>query len=255
MHDPPRNEYELGPLDTRVRLITPERIVFEYPLAGPFSRLCAFLIDQICILMLMLVSIVGSLVLALGSDSSGGLILVAYFVLSWGYGIFLEGLFNGRTIGKAITGLRVVTDQGVPISGVQAIVRNLVGAFDGFLPFVFLPGLISMILTRKFQRLGDLAAGTMVVHEDRVGKLAIVRIDEPAVLSLVAKLPIRLAAGSQLTRALADYVRLRGRFGAARRAEMAEPLAGPLRAWLGFPDGTPADTLLCAVYHRVVVGE
>jgi uncharacterized RDD family membrane protein YckC len=244
-----------GPLDTRVRLVTPERIVFEFPLAGPFPRFRAYLIDQVCVLLILLVSIVAVLVVSLGSESSLGVVFVVYFLLNWGYGAFLEGMFNGRTIGKTLTGLRVVTDQGVPISGVQAIVRNVVGAVDGLLPFFYLSGLASMFLTRKFQRLGDLAAGTMVVHEESRGRRAIIRIEEPAVRAVVERLPVRLAAGSQLTRALTDYVRHRHRFGEARRAEMAEPLARPLRAWLGLGDEVSADTVLCAVYHRVLVGE
>lgn len=243
------------PLDTRVRLIAPERIVFEFPLAGPFPRFCAYLIDQVCILLALLGSIVAVLFLFLGSASSIGLMFVVYFLLSWGYGAFLEGTFNGRTIGKAMIGLRVVTDQGVPISGVQAIVRNVVGAFDGLLPFLYLPGLASMVLTRKFQRLGDLAAGTMVVREDRRNRAPIVRVEEPAVAALVARLPVRLTAGSRVARALTEYVRCRRRFGPARRDEMAEPLARPLRMRYGLDEDVPADVVLCAVYQRALVGD
>jgi uncharacterized RDD family membrane protein YckC len=253
--DPLDLECDDGPLDTRVRLVTPERIVFEYPLAGPFPRFCAYLIDQVCVLLIFLASVVALLVLSLGSESSVGLMLVVYFLLSWGYGAFMEGVFNGRTIGKSLTGLRVVTARGVPVSGVQAIVRNVVGAFDGLIPGVYLPGLASMFLTRKFQRLGDLAAGTMVVREERRGRLAIIQVHEPAARALIARLPVRLAAGPRLTRALSDYVGHRQRFGEARRAEMAEPLARPLRAWLGIGDDVSADVVLCAVYHRVLVGE
>lgn len=244
-----------GPIDTRVRLITPERIIFEFPLAGPFPRFCAYLLDQTCLVGLLLVSVFAAVALSFGSDSGMGLILVAYFLLSWGYGAFTEAVFNGRTLGKAMIGLRVLSDQGVPISAVQAIVRNVVGAFDSFLPFLFLPGLVSMLLTAKFQRLGDLAAGTMVVHEERADRRPIVLIQEAPVKALADRLPLRLSAGSQLTRALADYVRQRHRIGQARRAEMAEPLARPLRLWLEIENSVPADTVLCAVYHRVVVGE
>lgn len=253
--DPPALESDAGPLDTRVRLVTPERIIFEFPLAGPFPRFFAYLIDQVCVILILLASIVALLILSLGSESSVGLMLVVYFLLSWGYGAFLEGVFNGRTIGKALTCLRVVTDQGVPISGVQAVVRNVVGAFDGLFPGVYLPGLASMFLTRKFQRLGDLAAGTMVVHEERRDRFTIIRVQEPAARALIARLPVRLAAGPRLTRALSDYVGHRQRLGEARRAEMAEPLARPLRAWLGIGDDVSADTVLCAVYYRVLVGE
>ena len=199
-------------------------------------------------------SIVLAIVVTLGSDASLGLFFVSYFLLSWGYGAFLEGAFNGRTIGKSLMGLRVVTDQGVPISGIQAILRNVVGSTDGILGCYML-GFTSMFLTRKFQRLGDLAAGTMVIQEEQRGRVAILRMQEPEVQKLIARLPVRLAAGSQLTRALTDYVHHRHRFGDNRRSEMGEPLARPLRAWLGIGDDVAADTVLCAVYHRILVGE
>ena len=156
-------------LDCVVRLVTPERIIVVHPLAGPFRRFAAYLID-LGVLALMIVGLlIASFFLAASSNGSGavmGLALVAFFVLSWGYGAFCEGLFNGRTIGKACLGIRVVSDRGVPISGAQAVLRNLVGSIDGLFPFFFQFGLISMTLSRRFQRLGDLAAGTMVVRED-----------------------------------------------------------------------------------------
>src|ERR1700731_4043000 len=78
------------PLDTRVRLVTPERIVFEHPLAGPFHRFFAYLLDFGLWLLLVIVATIVSLVLSLGSGSGIGLALVAYFVLTWGYGAACE---------------------------------------------------------------------------------------------------------------------------------------------------------------------
>ena len=106
-----------------------------------------------------------SLLLSLGAASGMGPALVAYFLLSWGYGAFCEGVFNGQTPGKRALGLRVVSERGVPITGAQAVLRNLVGTVDGLVPFFFMLGLSSMLLSGKFQRLGDLAAGTMVIIE------------------------------------------------------------------------------------------
>src|SRR5947208_13719984 len=85
-----------GPLDTTVRLVTPERIVFQYPLAGPFRRLFAYLIDVALLIGLVFVAAIVSLILSLGTVSGLGLILVAYFALVWGYGSFCEALFNGQ---------------------------------------------------------------------------------------------------------------------------------------------------------------
>ena len=72
---------------------------------------------------------------------------------------------------------------------------------------------------------------------------------------MLDRLPLRIAAGSSLARVLSDYVRRRHRLSPGQREELAEPLAGPLRARFGVPAGEPADAVLCAVYHRVFLGE
>jgi uncharacterized RDD family membrane protein YckC len=246
-----------GPLDTTVRIVTPERIVFQYPLAGPFRRAFAYLIDLAVLCALVIVAVVVALLLSLGSISGMGPALVAYFALVWGYGAFCETVFNGQTPGKRAVGLRVVSEQGVPITGAQAVLRNLVGVVDGMLPFAYMLGLSSIVLTRRFQRLGDLAAGTMVVVEERPWRPGVVRVDEKEVAALLPWLPLRVAAGPELARALSDYVKRRSRFGPALREEMATPLARPLRRRFGLPDDLPAsyDAVLCAVYHRVFLGE
>ena len=195
------------------------------------------------------------LFLTMGSQAAFGPLLVAYFVLTWGYGAFCEGIFNGQTVGKRVMGIRVVSDRGVPISGAQAVLRNLVGSVDGLVPFFYQTALASMILSPKFQRLGDLAAGTMVVIEERRWRRGVTRIDDPEVAALLPWLPSRIAAGSDLARVLSDYVEARSRFGPLRRAEMAEPLARPLRKRFGLSDQYSADVVLCAVYHQIFVGE
>ncbi len=244
------------PLDTTVRLTTPERIVFEYPLAGPFRRAFAYSIDVMFVFTLLIAALIASILLSLGSIGGGiGLFLVALFAITWGYAAFCEAVFNGQTLGKRLVGIRVVSDRGVPITGAQAVLRSLVGTIDGPIPFFYLLGLSSMLLTRKFQRLGDLAAGTMVVVEARRGRVGVIQVDLSTVEALLPWLPVRVAAGPELARALSDYVQRRGRFGPARREEMAGPLARPLRDRYGLPADAPADAVLCALYHRVFLGE
>jgi uncharacterized RDD family membrane protein YckC len=246
-----RNE----PLDCVVHLVTPERIVVAYPLAGPSRRFFAYLIDQALLIVLVLAVVLCALFLTLGSAAGMGPALVGLFLLTWGYGAFCEGIFNGQTLGKYCLGLRVVSDRGVPISGAQAVVRNLVGAVDGLIPFFFQIGLASMVLSRRFQRLGDLAAGTIVVIEERRWRRGFARIKDPDVDAILPWLPGRIDAGSDLARVLSDYVAMRGRFVPERRAQMAEPLARPLRVRFGLPARSAADAVLCAVYHRVFVGD
>ncbi len=242
-------------LDTTIRLITPERVAFQYPLAGPFRRSVAYLVDLLVLGLLVLLGSIIAGILSLGSASGSGIILAFCFALNWGYGIFCESVFHGQTAGKRALGIRVVTDQGVPISATQAAVRNIVGTFDGPFPFIYLPGLASMLATRKFQRLGDLAAGTMVVVEETRRGLRMPRVSEPGVEELLAYLPARVAAGSELARALSDYVRHRGRFGRNRREEMAAHLAGAIREQYGLPPRSSGDAVLCALYQRVFHGE
>jgi uncharacterized RDD family membrane protein YckC len=248
-------ETRRAPLDCSVRLVTPERIVLSYPLAGPFRRFVAYLIDQILIIAMVLAAFILSMSLSFGSAAFMGPALIAYFLLTWGYGAFCEGLLNGQTLGKKALRIRVLSERGIPISGAQAILRNLVGTVDGLFPFFYLIGLTSMFVSRKFLRMGDLAAGTMVVIEESRSSLGITRITEPDVDAVLPWLPERMTVGSHLARVLSDYAEVRRRFGPLRRAEMAEPLAGPLRIRFGLPDRIPADVVLCAVYHRIFLGE
>ena len=88
------------PIDATVRLMTPERIVFDYPLGGPFRRFTAYLVDLCLLSLLVVAAIVVSLSLSLGASSGLGPALIAFFLLTWGYGAFCEGVFNGQTPGK-----------------------------------------------------------------------------------------------------------------------------------------------------------
>jgi uncharacterized RDD family membrane protein YckC len=243
------------PIDGVVQLMTPERIVFEFALGGPFRRFVAHLLDLVVVAVMIVATMSLSMLLATGSAAGLGPALVAYLLLSWGYGAFCESVFSGQTAGKRAMGLRVLSDRGVPITAAQAILRNLVGAVDGLLPFCYLLGLSSMLLSARFQRLGDLAAGTMVIKEERRPRAGLVKIHDPKVQSILDRLPMRIAVGSSLARVLSDYVRRRNRFSRGLREEMAEPLAAPLRERFGLLAAEPADAVLCAIYHRVFLGE
>lgn len=253
--DPVAEADRRAPLDTTVRIITPERIVFDYPLAGPFRRFFAYLIDLFLLIALILLGFIIALILALGTVSGLGPGLVAYFALQWGYFAFCEAVFNGRTLGKRALGVRVVSVDGVPITGAQAVLRTLVGSVDGIVPFAYLPCLACMCLTRRFQRLGDLAAGTMVVVEMRQRGVGVILVKEPQVEALLPWLPLRMAASQELARALSDYVKARERFSPSLREEISRSLAAVYREQLSLPASATSDAILCAVYHRVFLGE
>jgi uncharacterized RDD family membrane protein YckC len=246
----------IGPaLDTAVGLTTPERIAFRYPLAGPFRRLGPYLLDSLIISMLIMALFSVSTALAGGSQSGAGPALAGTFAVVWGYGIFCEGVLNGRTAGKKVAGLRVVSDAGVPITMTQAVIRNVVGTVDGPLPFCYLAGLASMALTGKFQRLGDLAAGTMVIVEEGRWRRKLGSPDGPEIRAVLDRMPARIAAGAELARALSDYVQARPQFSDQGREVLAAPLARALIRGHGLPAESSADAVLCAAYRRIFLGD
>ena len=152
------SERQTVPLDTHLRVVTAENIAFDYQLAGPFPRALALLIDLVLIGIIVVgLIIVLTTVPQEGIEGLAGLSLICGFFLWWGSGAVQESLMNGQTIGKRCLGLRVVAESGLPINGSQAILRNFLRAADLVPPFF--PGLFAMACNRRFQRLGDLAAG------------------------------------------------------------------------------------------------
>ena len=152
------------PVDSAIRLETPEGIDVELRPAGPVARGLAVLIDES-------IAQGGSIAILLAvlylGEAGVGVYFVALFLIEWFYPVLFEVLRNGQTPGKSVMGLRVVSDDATPIGWNDSLVRNLLRVVD-FLPFGYGAGLVSIVSTRRFQRLGDLAAGTLVVHADRV---------------------------------------------------------------------------------------
>ncbi len=110
----------------------------------------------------------GGLAMNLTSPELGfALVFILYFLIDWGYAIFLEGLWSGQTVGKKLFGLRVIQESGVRLGFLQAVLRNLARPVDR-LPLFYLVGGLSALFTSSQQRLGDLLAGTVVVKERRL---------------------------------------------------------------------------------------
>ncbi|MGH7519512.1 MAG: RDD family protein, partial [Gemmatimonadales bacterium] len=148
---------------------TPEHVVLDLEIAGVGSRLLAAVIDTAILGGLTLVVILLLLVLAeIGLIPTGpwvGALMVGGVFLVWnGYYVFFEGLRQGRTPGKRRVGIRVVRDTGHPVTVADAVARNLLRLAD-FLPPPYLGGLLLMALHPLGKRLGDLAAGTVVVRD------------------------------------------------------------------------------------------
>ncbi|SRR5579883_12618 len=143
---------------------TPEGIEFALPLAGPVSRMLALLIDFAVIGAIGQVvrTILGPLGV-LGTDVFNAVNVVGYFVISLTYGAVAEWIWRGQTVGKRLLGLRVVDARGFRLEPSQVIVRNLMRFIDT-LPVLYLTGGIACFFHRHHRRLGDVAAGTIVVR-------------------------------------------------------------------------------------------
>jgi uncharacterized RDD family membrane protein YckC len=151
-----------APLDTVYTAETPEGIALELRPAGLVARGYAFLIDGA---IRFAVLIAASMLLATMSRFGVGILLILFFTLEWLYPVLFELLPGAATPGKRAMKLRVVMDSGLPVTPAASLVRNLLRAAD-FLPLLYMFGGLMLLLRPDFKRIGDLAAGTLVVHAD-----------------------------------------------------------------------------------------
>ena len=154
-------------LDTVRAVPTPEGIELTLRLAGPAPRALAWLIDfslRVAVLLL------AAWVLGLFGGFGWGVILILAFLLEWLAPAAFEVWADGSTPGKKTLGLMVLHDDGTPVDWPAAVVRNLLRAVD-FLPVGYGFGLATMLLNRNFKRLGDIAAGTVVVYRPAAHKV------------------------------------------------------------------------------------
>ena len=135
-----------------------------------------------------------------------------WFALEWLYPVLFEMLWQGATPGKRMCNLRVLHENGTPVGWRASVARNLIRAVD-FLPFFYGFGMIAMLLNRDFKRLGDLAAGTIVVHTERARKSRGVPMAEPLSTSLALALPEQ--------RAIIDFAERRATWSNERAEELA----------------------------------
>jgi uncharacterized RDD family membrane protein YckC len=147
-------------LDTTRRVATPEGIELTLRLAGPVPRALAWSIDLV--IRLGIVALVMMLAAQFGR-AGWGVVLIAAFFVEWLLPAWLEASWGGQTPGKKLFGLAVLNDDGTPLRWPGALTRNLLRAVD-FLPVLYGVGLVAMLCNRDFKRLGDLAAGTVVVY-------------------------------------------------------------------------------------------
>lgn len=148
-------------LDTRQSLETPEGALLPLTPAGFGVRVLAQLLD---VMIRLGITLVVTIVFSLLGRMGMGIALILIFLLEWFYPVFFEIARHGRTPGKKWMGIRVVNDDGTPITFGPSLLRNLLRAVD-FLPLAYLTGIIASLCNRQFKRLGDLAAGSMVIYD------------------------------------------------------------------------------------------
>ncbi len=147
-------------IDTHFTVETPESIELHLIPAGPVPRILAYAIDWAIKMGVLIIFAFGTS--AFGEVGSG-IYLIFYFLLEWFYSVFFEMLNNGMTPGKRQMGIQVVHDDGTPLDWGASVLRNILRAAD-FFPFAYLFGIISMVTSKQFKRLGDYAAATLVVY-------------------------------------------------------------------------------------------
>jgi uncharacterized RDD family membrane protein YckC len=171
------------------RVELPEHVEIGFTLAGFGSRFIAYLVDLICMIVFVVIlfaAILALLIVLQGgmytefvrgpSPRVEGLVIavvislfgLALFVVSWFYFVLFEMLWEGKSPGKRLVGIRVIRDEGGRISFSTSLLRNLLRVAD-WLPAFYLVGIITMFANKKWKRLGDLTAGTVVVKEEKAG--------------------------------------------------------------------------------------
>ncbi|MCL2779802.1 MAG: RDD family protein [Polyangiaceae bacterium] len=249
----------IAPMDADVAVESPEHIVFRYRIAGPARRCVAHVIDwfvystALAVLVLVMIFAMagarGQGVSGFVAEASGGLLLVAVFATQWLYFVAWEATL-GRSPGKMVVGLRVVTTEGRPIGLKAAALRNFLRAADA-LPTAYIAGVICMAMTSRFQRLGDLVAATMVVVPEHAAKAAALDLVPPAYPHELATLPEDISLDEDERAAIELFLRRRRGLGPARANELAAMIAGPIGERIGFRHPDPA-RLLALVYDRAV---
>ena len=213
-------------IDTLCRVATPEGCEITLRIAGPMTRARAWLLD---FFIRVAVWIVMAIIAGFTGKFGAGVFMVSAFLLEWFYPILFEVYLRGQTPGKRVCHLVVLHDDGRPVGWGASFVRNTLRFVD-FFPFFYAAGFVTSLLNRDGKRLGDLAAGTVVVHlessraDDDLGQ------ERERVVSGTLPPPVALTMEEQ--QALIEYRNRVAQLTEERSfelAELLEPLTGAVR--------------------------
>jgi uncharacterized RDD family membrane protein YckC len=265
----------IDPIGDQLNIDTPELVSIEMPIAGVGSRFIAIMVDYLIwtgafIVLVFLAAILIPALHFLGDVSVNwaiGIFFLIVFLLQWGYFTLFEAFNQGRTPGKSIAKIHVIHQSGRAISLVESLARNLLRFID-YLPGFYAVGLVTMLLNKQNRRLGDLVAGTLVVHDRDIespswGELGSRTITAPAFAAAEPlDSPVQslsLPASSLAKLSSSDLEVLEGFF--ARRLDMDLATRGALakrmalglcaKSGLEMPSGTSIETFLEAIAHQL----
>ena len=235
-------------------VVTPEGVPLDLDVAGLGSRMIAILIDgsiQFACLIALILVMAG---LHLGDAASAVILSVTSFMLFFGYFFVFEGLWHGRTPGKRAQRLRVIRTDGQPMSAAQMFIRNLLRIVD-FLPAYYLIGSISIAVTRRSQRLGDLAAGTLVIRETKPVPPKPVSFPPPPPIDVVRTAPSLDASAMEEAhyQLLRSFFERRDDLEPNARAHLASQIATAIRPVVRMPAALSDEGLIeaaAAAYRR-----
>ena len=228
--------------DSDLVVATPERVSFDYQVAGLGTRAIAQLLDLLIVLVILAAVYFVAIAASLAGAAAATLIaVIGSFVVIFGYFFVSEALWSGQTVGKKAFRLRAVGDRGEPLTFGQAGIRNIVRIVD-FLPYAYGVGLIVLFVNGKGKRLGDLAAGTIVVKDsDHVSLWQLAGAkprDQPSGAPYPPPGPYAAASTAELTlrridpelrRFVSSYARRRPELPLEVRAQLASQVQPSLR--------------------------
>lgn len=217
--------------EDRMTIETPEGVSVTVPLAGVGSRFIAAAIDFAIQFTLIVCAAVVFLGFGVGGGAGGGLFALAVFIVFFVYDVAFEVLSGGRTPGKRWTGLRVVRAGGEPVGLVTSAIRNLLRPVD-FLPSAYLVGIVSILATNRNQRLGDLAAGTVVARAPRRGARAAERAAPAHLPFVLAAWDVSAVTASEIA-TVRSFLERRYSLDWGARTELARTMAERLRPRVG----------------------
>jgi uncharacterized RDD family membrane protein YckC len=243
----------------KLTIETPEQTALEFAVAGIGSRFLAILIDMLIQSGVAIAALFGFIVISSGLsvvNSKAGLwvtafILLFYFLLYFGYYAFFEIIWNGQTPGKRRIGIRVIKDDGRPLTPAESIGRNLMRIVD-WLPAFYGVGILCAFFTKGNKRLGDLVVGSLVVRETSLAELKPIWQTAPAQESRLPKGSGPLGADkltAQEAALIESFLSRRSSLDYLVRRRMADEVFGRIKGKITLPEGNTlsSESLLEAV--------